>query len=102
MKRSRFALTVPTVVPRPKTRYTYGWLAWAAISAGGFAILEGIALAKGEHGNTLSCHWRRVMGIYPEKPWTPAGKTVVISGLAWVAYHIAFEPGDDPRLRNKA
>ena len=88
-------------IPRPKTQYTYGWLAWAGVAGGGFLALEGIALRKGEHGNTLSCHWRRVAGIYPEKPWTPAGKAVVVTGLAWLAYHIAIEPGDDPRLREK-
>jgi hypothetical protein len=41
------------------------------------------------------------MGIYPEKPWAPAGKAAVITGLAWVAYHIAFELGDDPRTRTR-
>lgn len=84
---------------RPESAYTWGWISWGAFSALGFTALEGYAMAKGEHGNTLSVHWRRTFGIYPKKRWHPFGRAAVCAGLGWLAYHIAFEPGDDPRLR---
>lgn len=84
---------------KPETPYTWGWLAWAAVTAGGFAALEGWAVGRGQHGNTLSAHWRRTFGIHPRKRWHPVSRTAVCGGLFWVAYHIAFESGEDPRLR---
>lgn len=94
-------LTILVRIPKPKTRYTWGWIVWAGVSGIGFALLEGIALRQGEHGNTLSVHWRRTFGIYPPKPWHPVGRAAVLAFCAWLAHHIAFAPGDDPRLRGQ-
>lgn len=84
---------------RPQKKYTYGWIVWAGISATGFAILEGYALYKGEHGDTLSCHTRRITGIHPRQPWHFAGRAAVIGFCGWFTHHICFAPGDDPRQR---
>jgi hypothetical protein len=92
-------LTVLVRIPKPETQYTWGWIVWTGVSLGGFAVLEGIALRKGEHGNTLSCHLRRTFGIYPRKRWHPVGRAAFLGGLLWLGHHIAFAPGDDPRLR---
>lgn len=94
-------MTILVRVPKPKTRYTWGWIAWTGISLGGFAALEGYALRKGEHGNTLSCHLRRTFGIYPRQPWHPVGRAAFLGGLVWLGHHIVFAPGDDPRLRGQ-
>lgn len=94
---------VVVAVPHPEDRYTYAWIGWAAISAGGFAALQGYALRNGQHDRTLSVHTRRLLGIYPRKPWHPIGRAFVVGGMAgfaaWFSHHIAFSPGDDPRLR---
>lgn len=82
---------------RPR-RYTKAWILWMAITAGGFAALEGYALRHGEFNNTLSVHTRRVAGIYPRKPWHPISRMVMMLGAAWLVNHIAFGPHSDSRL----
>jgi hypothetical protein len=90
-------------LPKPEDRYTYVWIGWALLSAGGFAAAEGYALRTGQHHRTLSVHTRRLLGIYPKRPWHPIGRAFVIGGMAgfaaWFSHHIAFSPGDDPRAR---
>lgn len=90
-------------IPKPQDRYSWGWIAWAAVSAGGFAVLEGYALKNGHHHRTLSVHTRRLLGIYPPKRGAIIGRAISVSGMAcfcaWFSHHIAFAPGDDPRGR---
>jgi hypothetical protein len=102
---SRNAKRIPVIVaiPKPEDQYTWAWIGWAAISAGGFAALQGYALRTGQHNRTLSVHTRKVLGIYPPKPWHAVGRAIIIGGMAgfatWFSHHIAFSPGDDPRSR---
>jgi len=82
---------------RPR-RYTWAWIIWLAITASGFAALEGYALRKGEFDNTLSVHTRRITGIHPRKPWHLIGRAAVALGSLWVANHVAFGPHSNSRL----
>lgn len=101
---SKRAIAITVSIPKPEDRYTWGWIGWATLSAGGFAVLEGYALRKGQHNRTLSVHTRRLLGIYPRRPWSLVGRAIVIGGTAgfaaWFSHHIALSPGDDPRLRD--
>lgn len=82
---------------RPETRYTWYWIIWAVLSGGGFFALEAKAVASGEVGNTLSVHWRRLFGIYPEKAWSPVTKMMVCGLLQWLIIHIVVEGKHDIR-----
>ncbi len=82
---------------RPETRYSWYWILWAAFSGGGFLILEGHAIRKGEIGNTLSVHWRRLFGICPERPWSPVTKMMVCGLLQWLIIHIVVEGKQEMR-----
>jgi hypothetical protein len=86
---------IQTMKPR---RYTAAWIGWLAITAGGFAALEGYALRHGEYENTLSVHTRRVIGIHPRKPWHPVGRMAIVCAAAWTVNHIAFGPHSDSPL----
>lgn len=86
-------------IPRPEDHFSWGWIAWAAVSATGFAILEGHAIRRARWDRTLSTHWRRTFGIHPQKPWHIVGRGVVIFGCFWVAQHIAFTPEEYVRVR---
>lgn len=88
---------VEVLFRKPQTRYTWYWIAWAVLSGGGFAILEGHAVRRGEVGNTLSVHWRRLFGIYPERPWSPVTKMMVCGLLQWLIIHIIVEGKEDIR-----
>lgn len=96
-------IPIVVTIPRPEDRFTYAWIGWALLSGGGFAALQSYALRRGQHNRTLSVHTRKLLGIYPRKPWHPIGRAFIIGGMAgfaaWFSHHIAFAPGDDPRLR---
>lgn len=80
----------------PEDRYSWGWIVWTAICAVGFALLEGHAVRGRRYDRTLSVHWRRAMGIYPQKSWHIVGRAVVLFGCFWVAQHIVFAPHEYP------
>lgn len=79
-------------------RYTVGWIVWMAITAGGFAALEGYALRHGEFDNTLTHHTRRALGIYPRKPWHGIGRAFLVFGALWLVNHMAFGPHSNSRI----
>lgn len=75
---------------QPQTRFGREWATWAAISAGGFAALEGYTLLKHNPHGTLSVHLRKVLGIQPNKRHRHVGRVVFVGGCAWLAWHIAL------------
>lgn len=73
----------------------WAWIAWLAVAAGGFAILETIALANRRHGDTLSENIRAWLGITPpnvrRRIAVPIFAAVLIVFLAWFLPHIIFD-----------
>ena len=86
-------------LPRPEDRYNWGWIAWAGVSAVGFAILEGHAVRSGKFDRTLSVHSRRLLGIRPRKRWHVVGRLAFAGGCVWLAQHVAFAPDEYLRFR---
>jgi hypothetical protein len=86
-------------LPRPEDKYSWGWIAWAGVSAAGFAALEGHAVRTGKFDRTLSVHSRRLLGIRPRKRWHVAGRLVFAGGCLWLAQHVALAPDEYLRLR---
>jgi hypothetical protein len=73
--------------------WTIGWLLWAAW----FAAEEGLALARGGSGTTLSAHLWRWFGIAgpgnpaaPRYPtgWVRARRAALLCALAWLCVHL--------------
>lgn len=70
------------------------WIVWLAVAAGGFAILETIALANRRDGDTLSENIRRWLGITPpstrRRIAVPVFVGALILFLVWFLPHIVF------------
>ncbi|WP_326644572.1 hypothetical protein OIE67_25700 [Nonomuraea fuscirosea] len=71
------------------------WIAWLAVAAGGFAILEIIALINRRRGDTLSERTRAWLGITPpnarRRIAVPVFAAVLILFLVWFLPHIIFD-----------
>lgn len=65
-----------------RRKYTIAWLAWGLM----FAVIEGLALANRDDGDTLSEHVRE---------WQSWGGSFVTASilalLGWLAYHFTLE-----------
>lgn len=61
-------------------KYTIGWVIWVA----GFAVLEGLALANRQAGDTLSEHVWALLDV-PVLWWIAAGAFV------WLGGHFFFK-----------
>ncbi|MBF8189121.1 hypothetical protein ITP53_25985 [Nonomuraea sp. K274] len=72
----------------------WGWIAWLAVSAGGFAVLEGIALVTEDKPDTLSENIRKWLGIDPvskrKRVAVPVFAGSLIAFLAWFIPHIVW------------
>ena len=70
------------------------WIVWLLITLGIFAGLEGIALANGHDGDTLSERTRRWLGITPHNPRrriaVPAFAAVLTGFVLWFLPHILW------------
>ncbi|MEV1245108.1 hypothetical protein [Nonomuraea sp. NPDC049750] len=60
---------------------------------GGFAIIEGLALASGDMDNTLTAHLRLLLGLEPDKPWGIVGGLAFFGALIWAGWHILIQRG---------
>lgn len=68
--------------------WTIAWIAWGAA----FAVLEGVALARKERGDTLSEHvwgWLRIRDARPTAFTWVARVFLVVAGV-WLTGHLAF------------
>lgn len=73
------------------------WLVLGAVSIGGYAVLEGYALARGTRSRgTLSYHLRYALGIHPYRRWGAAARAAWVGGCMWLAYHIAVDTEHGP------
>ena len=70
------------------------WIAWLAITAGAFAVLETIALVNRRKGDTLSERTRAWLGITPpsvqRRIAVPVFVTVLVLFVVWFIPHIVF------------
>lgn len=68
------------------------WGAWAAVTAGSFAVIEGTALGTGRDDRTLSARIRALLGISPPRPWRRAAVVAFLAALwgftIWFSVHI--------------
>jgi hypothetical protein len=73
---------------------SWAWVAWLAMSAGTFAILETIALINRRLGDTLSENTRRWLGITPARPvrryTVPAFAAALVVFVVWFVPHIIW------------
>ncbi|MEV0616176.1 hypothetical protein AB0I81_22875 [Nonomuraea sp. NPDC050404] len=71
------------------------WIAWLAIAAGGFAVLETVALINRRRGDTLSENIRRWLGITPpsvqRRIAVPVFVAVLVAFICWFLPHIVFD-----------
>ena len=68
--------------------FTTGWVIWLA----GFVVLESIALARKEPGDTLSEHvwkWFRVKDYRPS-PLVWLARVPLLVGGVWLTGHLGF------------
>lgn len=73
--------------------FTWLWIGWGLA----FAVIEGVALANSRAGDTLSEHVWAWLGVRRGRAWperTPrwtlrVARSVVLSGLLWLALHFA-------------
>lgn len=83
------------VVSIPEEPHSWAWLGWFLVALGGFGVLEGYAVRRRKDHLTLSCHTRRLLGIYPRRKWAPLGESALIGGLTyftlWFIKHIVFD-----------
>lgn len=71
--------------------YTIGWLAWIVW----FLLEEGVALAKGGAGATLSAHvwwWfgtsKQSYHLHPTpSPWLRLRRVLCLAVMAWLTFH---------------
>ena len=70
--------------------FTIGWLVWAGVTLGGFAVLETIALRRKNRGDgrmdTLSAHVERLVHAHPVAKWGVLVGTGAF--FAWWIEHI--------------
>jgi hypothetical protein len=73
----------------------WAWITWLAIAAGGFAVLETVALANRRKGDTLSERTRAWLGITPpnarRRVAVPVFAAVLILFVVWFLPHIVFD-----------
>lgn len=73
--------------------YRRAWIVWSAVVIGGFAVIEGLALARGDMDNTLTAHLRLLLGLEPDKPWGIVGGLAFLGALVWAGWHILIQRG---------
>ncbi|MGW5259674.1 hypothetical protein ACWEQG_01785 [Microbispora sp. NPDC004025] len=71
--------------------YTKAWLIWGGVTAGGFAVIEGLALASGDMANTLSAHLRLALGLDPARRWGVIGGLAFTAACVWLIWHIVID-----------
>lgn len=70
--------------------WAWAWICWGAA----FLVLEGIALARKQHGDTLSEHVWRLLDVRNPKTgvaleWhVRLRRSVLVMGLAWLVVHL--------------
>lgn len=70
------------------TREEKQWLAWFLVTLGTFAYLEARAVKARNGRGTLTAATRRVLGLYPPKPWRLFGAAGFTAFFAWLTAHI--------------
>lgn len=63
------------------------WFAWAMI----FVVFETIAIFNRHKGDTLSENLKKLLGIFPLRPWSVVGISIVLGFAVWFGWHIAFQ-----------
>jgi hypothetical protein len=83
----------PPQGPRRRTLWATVWGFWLALVAVTFTVLESIALARREPGDTLSENTRTWLGTDKKwKTWGALGFVVALVGfVAWFVPHIVFK-----------
>ncbi|GIE98942.1 hypothetical protein [Paractinoplanes rishiriensis] len=78
--------------PQRRSAWAAIWAAWLAIAAVAFAVLETIALARRQRGDTLSENIRVWLGTDKRsKTWGALGFVVALVGfVVWFIPHIVF------------
>lgn len=69
--------------------WTVAWVLWIAA----FAVIEGLALARKEKGDTLSEHvwkWFAVKDENAHPVWRWVGRVLLLTGGVWLTGHLAF------------
>src|SRR5690606_41359788 len=70
------------------TREEKQWLAWFVVTLGTFVYLEARAVKARNGRGTLTAATRRVLGLYPPKPWRLFGAAGFIAFFAWLTAHM--------------
>ena len=74
-------------VPGPWSR---NWNMFLTATLGGFAVLEGTALATRGAPATLSAHIRRLAGLQPRCRHGVVGRSLILAVLLWAAVHLGW------------